>query len=98
MFVNVYVMRALFCQPVFSIFEFYASNYASVFTFSVFINQILEKCQPVWELLTQQVNIAISILVKLLKSFSPKPIGIVLLSISFGEKNPEATVFRIVLI
>ena len=29
-FVNIYVMRALFCLPVFSIFEFYASNYASV--------------------------------------------------------------------
>ena len=26
-------MKALFCQPEFSIFEFYASNYASVFVF-----------------------------------------------------------------
>ena len=32
-FVNLYVLRALFCQAVFSIFEFYADNYAFVFAF-----------------------------------------------------------------
>ena len=32
-FVNVCVLRALFFQPVFSIFELYASNYAFVFAF-----------------------------------------------------------------
>ena len=32
-FVNLYVLRALFCQPVFSIFEFYAGNYAFAFAF-----------------------------------------------------------------
>ena len=31
-------MRALFCQPVFSNFEFYASNYASVFAFKYLSN------------------------------------------------------------
>ena len=32
-FVNLHVLRVLFCQPVFSIFEFYAGNYAFVFAF-----------------------------------------------------------------
>ena len=32
-FVNLYVLRALLFQPVFSIFEFYAGNYAFVFSF-----------------------------------------------------------------
>ena len=32
-FVNLYVLRALFCQAVFSIFEFDAGNYAFVFAF-----------------------------------------------------------------
>ena len=32
-FVNLHVLRVLFCQPVFSIFEFYAGNYTFVFAF-----------------------------------------------------------------
>ena len=33
MFVNIKVMKPLFCQPVFLVLEFYASNYSSVSTF-----------------------------------------------------------------
>ena len=33
MFVNIKVMRPLFCQPVFLIFKFYSSNYFSVSIF-----------------------------------------------------------------
>ena len=38
MFVNIYAMRVLFCQPVFSIFEIYSSKYAFVLTFGYLLN------------------------------------------------------------